>query len=184
MECKVVNLVATASIMYRLRLQVLYESFLKKGKNVKYNPRNFIALIFRIPDPKTGFLIFPNGKIVINGSKSFDHCKKAVAEIEKILCKELGLSVSLRNVTIHNVVGSVDVKFLIDVKKLCVSYKSQTIYTPELFPGLKFQIHSPKLCALIFHSGKIVLTGAKSVMEVEKGAQIIYDVVGKFQKIL
>jgi transcription initiation factor TFIID TATA-box-binding protein len=184
MECKVVNLVATATIMYHLRLQVLYESFLKKGKNVKYNPRNFIALIFRIHDPKTAFLIFPNGKIVVNGSKNFDHCKKAVLEIEKILCEELCLSVSLRNLTIHNVIGSVDVKFPIDLKKLCVTYKSQTSYVPELFPGLKFQIHNPKLCALIFHSGKIVLTGAKSVMEVEKGARIIYDVVHEFQRIL
>ena len=34
-------------------------------------------------------------------------------------------------------------------------------YEPELFPGLVYRMHAPKVVLLIFVSGKIVLTGAK-----------------------
>ena len=34
-------------------------------------------------------------------------------------------------------------------------------YEPELFAGLVYKMAKPKVCLLIFVSGKIVLTGAK-----------------------
>jgi transcription initiation factor TFIID TATA-box-binding protein len=35
-------------------------------------------------------------------------------------------------------------------------------YTPEAFPGVIYRIKDPKTAALIFSSGKIVCTGARS----------------------
>lgn len=35
-------------------------------------------------------------------------------------------------------------------------------YEPEVFPGLVYRMKSPKVTFLIFVSGKIVVTGAKS----------------------
>ena len=33
-------------------------------------------------------------------------------------------------------------------------------YEPEKFPGLTYYMSDPKICVLIFRTGKIVLTGA------------------------
>ena len=35
-------------------------------------------------------------------------------------------------------------------------------YRPEVFPGLPFRLKKPKTCTLIFRTGKMVCTGAKS----------------------
>ena len=37
---------------------------------------------------------------------------------------------------------------------------------PELFPGLVYRLKHPKMAFLIFVSGKIVITGAKSFKEI------------------
>ena len=39
-------------------------------------------------------------------------------------------------------------------------------YEPELFPGLIYRMKSPKVVMLIFVSGKVVLTGGHSGMEI------------------
>ena len=41
-------------------------------------------------------------------------------------------------------------------------------YRPEQFPGLVFRLKKPKTATLIFNSGKMVCTGAKSEKEAKK----------------
>ena len=43
-----------------------------------------------------------------------------------------------------------------------------TEYNPEQFPGLVLRIREPKTSALIFNSGKIVCTGARSIEKVDE----------------
>lgn len=38
-------------------------------------------------------------------------------------------------------------------------------YRPSVFPGLPFKLKKPKTCTLIFNSGKMVCTGAKSATQ-------------------
>jgi len=38
-------------------------------------------------------------------------------------------------------------------------------YNPDTFPGLVYRLKTPKVTALIFKSGKMVVTGAKSISE-------------------
>jgi len=38
----------------------------------------------------------------------------------------------------------------------------RTIYEPEVFPGLIYKVAEPKVCFLLFSSGKIICTGAKN----------------------
>ena len=44
---------------------------------------------------------------------------------------------------------------------------SNTEYNPEQFPGLVIRIKDPKTSALIFSSGKVVCTGARTMENVE-----------------
>ena len=61
--------------------------------------------------------------------------------------------------------ASHDVKFAIKLESLLQKSQEKSIacrYEPELFPGLIFRMREPAVVLLIFASGKIVLTGAKT----------------------
>ena len=47
-------------------------------------------------------------------------------------------------------------------------------FDPDRFPGMTYKIAEPKVCALIFRSGRIVITGAKKVEDVEVALDITY----------
>jgi len=64
-------------------------------------------------------------------------------------------------VKIENVVASASLKHGIDIKAVCKSFPG-TEYKPEIFPGLVFRLNKPKTATLVFGSGKMVCTGAKS----------------------
>lgn len=50
-------------------------------------------------------------------------------------------------------------------------------YSPEQFPGLVLRIPKPKTATLIFSSGKMVCTGAKSEKEVRKAVATIINLL-------
>jgi transcription initiation factor TFIID TATA-box-binding protein len=64
-------------------------------------------------------------------------------------------------IKIENVVASASLNVPIKLEKL-VSNLDGIEYEPEQFPGLVMRLKDPKAAALIFSSGKIVCTGAKS----------------------
>lgn len=64
-------------------------------------------------------------------------------------------------ITIQNVVASMDMKQSINLDKINEIFPN-TEYHPKTFPGLFFRLKDPKTVTLIFHSGKMVCTGAKS----------------------
>jgi transcription initiation factor TFIID TATA-box-binding protein len=49
------------------------------------------------------------------------------------------------------------------------------MYEPEQFPGLIYRMSSPRVVILIFGSGKIVCTGAKSEKDVASAVQKLYN---------
>lgn len=51
---------------------------------------------------------------------------------------------------------------------LHVDHYDFTRYEPEIFPGLIHRIARPRVVALVFANGKVVLTGAKRVGDVEQ----------------
>ena len=64
-------------------------------------------------------------------------------------------------IKIENVVASASLNVPIKLEKL-VANLDGIEYEPEQFPGLVMRLKNPKAAALIFSSGKIVCTGAKS----------------------
>jgi transcription initiation factor TFIID TATA-box-binding protein len=67
-------------------------------------------------------------------------------------------------VKIENVVASATLNQRIDLQAVVKSYPGVE-YRPEQFPGLVFRLKRPKTATLIFNSGKMVCTGAKSEKE-------------------
>ena len=81
-------------------------------------------------------------------------------------------------VSIENVVASATVDQKIDLIDITKKFPD-TEYHPDQFPGLVFRIKSPKTATLIFRTGKMVCTGAKSE-EMAKNA--VKTVVQKLRK--
>ena len=81
-------------------------------------------------------------------------------------------------VSIENVVASASVDQKIDLIEITKKFPD-TEYHPEQFPGLVFRLKTPKTATLIFRTGKMVCTGAKSE---DLAVKAVRTVVQKLRK--
>lgn len=77
-----------------------------------------------------------------------------------------------------NIVVSTSLQHDIPLEKMAATL-SNTEYNPEQFPGLVIRIKEPKTTALIFSSGNVVCTGAKTMDEVDKSIKKIIKTLEK-----
>jgi transcription initiation factor TFIID TATA-box-binding protein len=74
------------------------------------------------------------------------------------------------SINIENVVASATLKQTIDLNSVVKAFPGVE-YRPEQFPGLVFRLKKPKTATLIFNSGKMVCTGAKSEQQAKKAVR-------------
>ncbi|HII17266.1 TPA: TATA-box-binding protein [Candidatus Woesearchaeota archaeon] len=84
-----------------------------------------------------------------------------------------------KSITVVNIVVSTSLEHDIPLEKMAATL-SNTEYNPEQFPGLVIRIKEPKTSALIFSSGKVVCTGARSMEKVEES---IKKIIKSLEKI-
>jgi transcription initiation factor TFIID TATA-box-binding protein len=82
------------------------------------------------------------------------------------------------NITVVNIVVSSGLGKDVPLERMAATVPN-TEYNPEQFPGLVIKFREPKTSALIFSSGKIVCTGAKSLEGVEKSLEKIVEAVSR-----
>jgi len=66
------------------------------------------------------------------------------------------------DIKIENVVATTSVGRDLDLKAIALALDNAE-YEPEQFPGVVYRIKDPKTATLLFRSGKLVCTGAKSI---------------------
>ncbi|MBS3137057.1 TATA-box-binding protein [Candidatus Woesearchaeota archaeon] len=98
--------------------------------------------------------------------------KKNIEKTEKI-------DKTKRDIQVVNIVVSTSLEHDIPLEKMAATL-SNTEYNPEQFPGLVLRIREPKTSALIFSSGKVVCTGARSMDKVEES---IKKIIKSLEKI-
>ena len=86
------------------------------------------------------------------------------------------------DIKVENIVASAALGIRIPLEML-VEHLEGTEYEPEQFPGLVYRVKDPKAATLIFSSGKIVCTGARSVEDVSTVVKKLVKVL-KEKKIL
>lgn len=78
-------------------------------------------------------------------------------------------------INIENVVASATLDQNLDLEAIIRLFPNVE-YRPEQFPGLVYRLRKPKTATLIFGSGKMVCTGAKSEKEARKAVlRVIED---------
>ena len=154
---KVENIVASIALGLRLDLNFLAETL----EHCKYIPEQFPGLVYYLDKPKATFLVFETGKLVCTGTTSEGMLIKAVAKLVRIF-KKLNIKVKKAPpCTIQNIVASGDLFSRLNLDEAVVVLQN-ILYEPEQFPGAILRFEEPKVVFLLFSTGKIVCTGAKS----------------------
>jgi len=81
---------------------------------------------------------------------------------------------SIKSIKIENVVASTGIGTKLDLNEV-IRILEGADYNKERFPGVVYRTTNPKTAALIFGSGKIVCTGAKSIADVSSGLNKVFD---------
>jgi transcription initiation factor TFIID TATA-box-binding protein len=81
-------------------------------------------------------------------------------------------------VRIENVVATAKFNHKIDLNAVVKVYPTVE-YRPKLFPGLVFRLIKPKTATLIFSTGKMVCTGAKSEKEAKTA---VFKIIRELKK--
>ncbi len=167
---RIENIVATVSLGVELELEKLAERLTM----AEYNPDQFPGLILRLAKPRISALIFRTGKMVCTGAKNEIDLKNAVRALVKLL-NDHGADVPLDpEVQIQNIVASGNLPAEVDLEQAVLMLEN-AMYEPEQFPGLIYRMTSPRVVLLIFGSGKIVCTGAKSERDVAEAVEKLYN---------
>ncbi len=169
---EIVNVVASATIDQKLDLYKIQGKF----PDVEYNPDQFPGAVFRLKSPKTATLLFSTGKMVCTGSKSEEMAKKAVKLVVQRLRKE-GIKIKKDAVvTVQNIVSSINLGARINLEKAARTLP-RSMYEPEQFPGVIHRMLDPKTVILIFASGKLVCTGAKTEKDVYRSVNNLHSML-------
>ncbi|CAD7704129.1 unnamed protein product [Ostreobium quekettii] len=152
------------------------------ARNAEYNPKRFAAVIMRLREPKTTALIFAAGKMVCTGARSESDSKLAAKKFAKIIQKIGFPDVVFKDFKVQNIVASCDACFPVRLEGLQHKHSIFARYEPELFPGLIYRMRKPKVVLLIFVSGKLVLTGAKTREDIYQAFEMIYPALLEFRK--
>ena len=160
---RIENVVASSSVNQKIDLRHVAGSF----EDVEYHPDAFPGLVFRMKVPKTAILIFSTGKMVCTGTKSSSEAVQAV-KIAVNMLRKGGINIRNEPITVvQNVVASVSLGGKVDLEE-AARQLPKAMYEPEQFPGLIHRMADPKTVILIFASGKLVCTGAKTEEDVLK----------------
>ncbi len=166
---KIENIVATVTLDQTLDLHAIARSV----PNIEYDPEEFPGLILRLDSPRLTALIFNSGKMVVTGAKSTQMLIKGFKRIIRIFVRHGIIIVGKPKIQIQNIVASANLNVEVDLEKAAYLLPN-TMYEPEQFPGLIHRMDDPKVVLLIFSSGKMVITGAKSEEDVQRAVYNIY----------
>jgi len=169
---KIENIVASGVIADAINL----EEVSQKIENCELNTKRFPGAVFRIENPKMASLIFSSGKIVLTGLRNREDLHKGLNIVVQAL-KESGMDTyDIPQVKITNIVCSYDIGKYINLNKVVITLNLENIeYEPEQFPGLVYRLQDPKIVALLFSSGKIILTGGKNMEDIRRGLDVLED---------
>ncbi|NJE43415.1 TATA-box-binding protein [Thermococcus sp. GR6] len=156
-KLRIENIVASVDLFTQLNLEKVIEIC----PNSKYNPEEFPGIICRFEEPKVALLIFSSGKLVVTGAKSVEDIERAVNKLIQML-KRIGAKFQRApQIDIQNMVFSGDIGMEFNLDAVALSLPNCE-YEPEQFPGVIYRVKEPRAVILLFSSGKIVCSGAKS----------------------
>ncbi|MEE8354777.1 MAG: TATA-box-binding protein [Candidatus Bathyarchaeia archaeon] len=175
LDISIENVVATASLNQKLDLIAIMKVF----RNVEYRPKKFPGLVFRLKRPKTATLIFSTGKMVCTGAKSAKLSRSAIHKVVRELKGNGIIILGKPEIIIQNMVATANLHTYIDLEA-AADILDNVLYEPEQFPALIYRMAEPKVVILVFASGKLVCTGAKSAEMVDEAILKLHGILDEY----
>jgi len=159
------NIVVKSSLKTSLNpnLELDLKKLSEKLVNVEYNSNRFPGLFLRLNNPKCVIIIFRNGKLILTGIKSFVDIdlviSRLILELNNVL--QIHIEKDMISTLVVNIVITADFFNKINLDLAAIKLEN-SIYEPEVFPGLVYNCTNPvKSVFLLFSTGKIVFTGIR-----------------------
>lgn len=174
------NCVASVNLFTKIDLVSIFQQLIDDDElEVSYNPEQFPGLILKTKQPKISSLVFSSGKLVITGAKSEEMVHEGVYQMIEIL-RSVGTTIEEKpEIIVQNIVASGNFNNRTINLELAAMWLDQSMYEPEQFPGLIYRLKSPKTVLLLFQSGNLVCTGAKTEDQVHQAVRQTYDDLGE-----
>jgi len=161
LDVRIQNVVATASLDQKIDLLAIMKVF----RNVEYRPKKFPGLVFRMKRPKTATLIFSTGKMVCTGAKSDKLARSAIRKVVKELKNNGIIILSTPKIEIQNIVATANLHGKVDQEAAAVVLENVMVVI------------------LVFSSGKLVCTGAKSAEMVDVAVAKLHGILEDYDLI-
>ncbi len=178
-ETTIVNFVVTTYLSEWFDLD--YISYNVPGGD--YNPEVFSGITYVLENPKCAILILRNGRVAVTGVRDMKDAKSALEYIVEMLTS-VGVTVYYNtDIKILNIVGSVNLDDEIDLHTFFKKLNTpKAEFDPEKFPGIVYHL-GDNIDMLIFQSGKVVFTGARTMDNfnavAEMGSELIESTLSK-----
>ncbi len=170
------NVVASINLFTTIDLVTAYQTLIDDDDLfVSYNPETFPGLILKIKKPKISSLVFSSGNLVLTGAKSTEMVHEGVLQMIKIL-RTVGTKITEEpEIIVQNIVASGHFNHRTINLELAALWLEHSMYEPEQFPGLIYRLAEPKTVLLLFQSGNLVCTGAKTEKQVRQAVENTYN---------
>lgn len=165
----------------RLGRELDLESLNRDLENTEYHPETYPSMIYRPSiDGSLSILTPRTGRLAIVGAKSKQEIIEGVDNFFKKLSK-LGINIdrTASDILVQNIVGNFDMGREIDLSTVSIALGLENIeYEPEQFPGVIYR-GGGNSTILLFNSGKCVITGAKSYLELVQSRDDIIKILSE-----
>jgi transcription initiation factor TFIID TATA-box-binding protein len=167
---RIENVVASTTLAESLDLQSIALTL----DGAEYAPDQFPGLIYRQKQPKTAVLLFQSGKAVCTGGKSWKQVDETLRNISALVRKGGQKLFAHPKIQVQNIVATADLGSKINLPSVAVTFGLDRVeYEPEQFPGLICRIDDPHVVVLLFGSGRMVCTGARRPLDLQRAVQWI-----------
>ncbi len=174
MKPEVVNVVATADLQQRVSLtdishlpHTLHDQEIYGGR-VAY---------LKTPEMHGKVTIFPSGKLISVGTRSSQQAEEDIQTTGQLLLADNLIEPVELTITVRNLVAVLTLPETVDLENF--ASENNVIYEPEQFPGAIIKTTQPKATHLVFSSGKIVISGTRSIQELHEATNWITEVLHK-----
>ncbi|MCK4479848.1 MAG: TATA-box-binding protein [Candidatus Lokiarchaeota archaeon] len=137
--------------------------------NTEYNPKRFPGLFIRFTHPRCVIIFFRNGKLILTGLKLFNQIELVIKRLIFKLNDIFKIRIDPNSIKPQIVNIVITANFYKEINlNLAAIRLDNTIYEPEVFPGLIYKTTNPiKSVFLIFRTGKVVFTGIREKKIIE-----------------
>lgn len=152
-----------------------------------YDRQRFAAITIRLHSPNCTTLLFGSGKLVVTGGRNWYECVLAALCVCRILRDVFpSKQFTLSNCEIQNIVAHVELpvgeRGVLDLQSMYGKLELNCMYQRTMFPGLIYRPDASPVVLLCFYSGKIVITGGKTTMDVHGGWRKLWPTVRVFMR--